>query len=134
MNDPVVDFTLEVECHHRGKDVAAPPEMVARLAHRARPNGEPGSTRHGFLAWIDAAGSQALQTYFGEARRLGRSGLTHAPVDLVPGMDYGHRYRFECQTCGETVPVNARKLDPILETLRVHGVARVTLAGIADRL
>lgn len=125
------EFTLVIYC-----DAGHPECEVDVLGYWPNKDGALG-----FLTWLSAHGS--LQTPFGELMAAeARSGR---PVDLggwsgTPrGMDYGTRWRFECEHPGcemvpNPLPARGQKMDAILEMLRVHGVPRLSMAALSARL
>jgi hypothetical protein len=132
-----VTFVLSIICDHsrQGLPEPRPDRVVTRLAYFPRPEG-----RFGWLEWRelvledDPTYPPALQTYFGEARRLGRSSAEFGSDNLVPGMTEGQRWRFWCADCDDTLPARHTKLVTYLDGLRLAGRTSVTLAGLAPRL
>lgn len=127
------EFLLSIECDHRGNGVDAEPETVALIGYVPNRYGAVG-----FLEWREYGHTPgqtewALQTYFGEAHRLGTFGVA-ASGDEVPGMDAGQRWRFHCSTCGETKPVLHKRIEPILTRMREANVTSLTLALMAAML
>ncbi|GAB2747723.1 hypothetical protein GCM10027039_01700 [Terrabacter koreensis] len=140
MSDVMADYTLDVYCDHSRNPL---PESrierhVARILHVDAPTGAVG-----FMEWREGVlpdapdYPSALQTFYGEAMRLGTFGLRAAdgshlrPQQLVRGMTEGERWRFWCADCDDTFPVRGSRIRPYLEILRSHGLERVTLAALA---
>ncbi len=138
-----VDFILDVTCNHSRQSMPEPipPERtVARVIHVP-----PIPGARGFIEWREAVKEEApnypaaVQTYYGEARRLGTIGLRKAdgsglaPNEYVRGME-GQRWRFWCQDCRDTLPLNHSKLLPLLQKFMEHKVPSVSMAGLAARV
>jgi len=133
-------YVLTVLCDHADTEfVGAPALVVTRLAYFPRPEPTAAATKRvfGWLEWRelehedDPTYPPALQTYFGEARRLGRSSLTHGLHELVPGMTYGQRWRFWCRTCETTRPMKHELAEQRLDALRQTDTRFVLLAQFA---
>lgn len=136
-----MNYAVDVVCEHSDRpDLDAPPRVVCRPVWS--PPWTDDDANEWPAAWTDPDGG-TLQTYYGELRRL-TEGLTGAErwatIDAhVAGRGrllrdrrtgrqmHGDRWQFWCADCGATVPIQAAKLLPILDALRIHGVRRVAL-------
>lgn len=129
-----MDYALELICDHtwNGAPTSADERVVSTVAFFPKP---PGAI--GWLEWRAVVGAEgreypsAAQTYYGEARRLGRSGTDRPSNELVPGMTEGQRWRFWCSDCGATLPTKHSKVVPIFDGLRRAGRKRLTIGACA---
>lgn len=124
------EFTVRVTCDHRGSGIDADPVPVALIGYVPNRDGALG-----FIEWREYEHTPgqtewAMQTYFGEADRLGTFGQAN-PGDEVPGMTEGQRWRFRCTVCGETKPVRQTRLEPLLAKMRDARIDTLPLAVIA---
>ena len=128
---------LTITCDHtwNGAPTSAPERVVSTLAFFPKAPGVIGSLE--WRAVVGAEGAEypsAAQTYFGEARRLGRSSTEYPANELVPGMTEGQRWRFWCSDCRATLLRKHSRVVPIFDTLRLAGVSSLSMAGLARRL
>ena len=130
-------FTLEITCDHDGwpaeRGPVPAPVVVTVIAHRTPLPERSGVTVVGRTEWVElnVGTAPAEQTLYGEARRLGRDHLAHRTDELVPGMNAGQRWRFECDVCHATLPLrhaNAARLFAGAEQMRRTTVSLVELA------
>ena len=141
VDDERVDYTVEVRCDHTGDGEPIgeeSPRLVSLVAHRVNTHGAIG-----FAEWVelrptsDPSWEPSVQTYYGEAMRLGTFGpgtKNLAPDDYVPGMTEDRRWRFKCADCTDTLPVRHTKLLPLLTALRSAGVPHVTIRAVRSTL
>lgn len=146
-------YQLAVICDHRrnAPNTVRPERIVSTIVDFPKPSDPPTVTRTGWLDWreVEVPGYPAsLQTYFGEAARLGRvprsietDNSGEPTVDdflalreLVPGMDHGQRWRFWCADCDDTVPARHERMVELLDVFRHAGVPSVTSAALAPRV
>lgn len=120
---------IELYCDDAGRHEA---RAIARLLYvddewiAAHPEGGIGLVVVGSASDVEA--SIAAHGAF-ESQPLGEN---DEPTDDLTDAQR-RRWRFEC-TCGLTVPARHDRLAPILDMLAVHGVARISLSGLAARL
>lgn len=133
-----MEFVLSVVCDHTRKPMSPVPvpRVVTRIVYVPRPEDSEGRRVFGWLEWreLDDGHPGALQTYYGEARRLGRIGTGIATNELVPGMTEGQRWRFWCSDCHDTLPARHSSVVRVFDGLRRAGVSSVTLTGLGARL
>lgn len=131
-------YRLDIVCDHTRNlpDSEMPPRIVTTIVHNPRPADQPGRRHVGWLEWreLESDYPAAMQTYYGEAQRLGRRPSEYAPGDLVPGMGYAQRWRFWCADCDDTLPARHARVMALLEALRQAGLTSITLTALAARL
>lgn len=139
------DFEVAIYCN----DPSHEERTIARFRYFPKPEtrSEDGRTAEvfGWLVWRelqheDPAQPPALQTLFGEARRLGEIDKRHhwrdhlenliRPVAGNSGFRYATRYRFECRGC-RTVPIKGERMEEILNGARLAGVDRLSLPQLS---
>lgn len=117
--------TVSIYCNHidpnsgEQRETSDPNEvLIATLGYFPPPDPRPGVTIYGRMAWRVIDGLDVLEDYR-EYRRYRDQGMR----------DF--RYNLHCPACGATSPRTRSKLDPVLDTLRDHGVPSVTMRGLA---
>ncbi len=148
-------YIMEVVCEHaQHPHLTAPPAQVTRVVRvltdmsgTVKVDGQPVGMEP-YERWVQGVpdGDQppAVQSFFGVLREVlrdvdpeERSAILRDPArrerllaSRASGrtMGYQTRWRFECPTCHETVPIGDDKLVPLLDAMRARGDTRVTIA------